>query len=120
MFDLRCERYSVLSYEQVCRLDKVMDEVVPIYGRGNFPTLQIRLKDLIQVVRAKLQTENVPIRDIRLNGGAASHVLEPQSSSYNNLDLIFGVDLSNHRNFDKVRTAVLDSLLDFLPDITIK
>ena len=120
VFDLRCERYSVLSYEQVCRLDKVMDEVVPIYGRGNFPTLQIRLKDLIQVVRAKLQTENVPIRDIRLNGGAASHVLEPQSSSYNDLDLIFGVDLSNHRNFDKVRTAVLDSLLDFLPDITIK
>lgn len=120
VFDLTCERYSVLSYEQVCRLDKVMDEVVPIYGRGNFPTLEIRLKDLIQVVKAKLEIEKVPIRDIRLNGGAASHVLEPHSSYYNDLDLIFGVDLSNQRNFDKVRTAVLDSLLDFLPDITIK
>ena len=118
--DLRCDRYSVLSYEQVCRLDRVMDEVVPIHGRGNFPTLEIKLKDLIQVVRNKLETENVPIRDIRLNGGAASHVLTPESSVYNDLDLIFGVDLSNHRNFDKVRAAVLDSLLDFLPDITIK
>ncbi|XP_054164124.1 terminal nucleotidyltransferase 5C-like [Oppia nitens] len=118
--DLRCERYSVLSYEQVCRLDRVMDEVVPIHGRGNFPTLEIKLKDLVQVVRNKLETENVPIRDIRLNGGAASHVLTPESSVYNDLDLIFGVDLSNHRNFDRVRAAVLDSLLDFLPDITIK
>jgi hypothetical protein len=118
--DLRCERYSVLSYEQVCRLDRVMDEVVPIHGRGNFPTLEIKLKELIQVVRNKLETENVPIRDIRLNGGAASHVLTPENSAYNDLDLIFGVDLSNHRNFDKVRAAVLDSLLDFLPDGTIK
>jgi len=120
VIDLRCERYSVLSYEQVCRLDRVMDEVVPIHGRGNFPTLEIKLKDLIQVVRQKLETENVPIRDIRLNGGAASHVLTPENSAYNDLDLIFGVDLSNHRNFDKVRAAVLDSLLDFLPDGTIK
>ncbi|CAG2105934.1 unnamed protein product, partial [Medioppia subpectinata] len=118
--DLRCEKYSVLSYEQVCRLDGLMDEVVPIHGRGNFPTLEIRLKDLIQVVRQKLETENVPIRDIRLNGGAATHVLTPESSAYNDLDLIFGVDLSNHRNFDRIRSAVLDSLLDFLPDITIK
>jgi hypothetical protein len=118
--DLRCEKYSVLSYEQVCRLDRVMDEVVPIHGRGNFPTLEIKLKHLIQVVRQKLDTEGVPVRDVRLNGGAASHVLTPESSAYNDLDLIFGVDLSNHRNFDRVRAAVLDSLLDFLPDITIK
>lgn len=118
--DLRCERYAVLSFEQVCRLDRVMDEVVPIHGRGNFPTLEMKLKDLIQVVRNKLQAECVPIRDIRLNGGAASHVLTTDNSVYNDVDLIFGVDLSNSRNFDKVRSAVLDSLLEFLPDGTIK
>ena len=118
--DLRSERYAVLTYEQVDRLDQVMDQVWPIVGRGNFPTLDIRLKDLVQVVRSKLQSENVHVRDIRLNGGAASHVLAPENSAYNDIDLIFGVDLSNSKNFDKVRSAVLDSLLEFLPDSTIK
>jgi hypothetical protein len=31
------------------------------------------------------------------------------------LDLIFGVDLSSARTYDRIKTAVLDSLLDFLP-----
>lgn len=110
------QRFAVLSYEQVKKLDFVMDEVMPIHGRGNFPTLEVKLKDLVQVVRAKLESDAVTVRDIRLNGGAASHVLAPESSPYNDLDLIFAVDLSNQRNFDKVKTAVLDSLLDFLPE----
>lgn len=110
------QRFAVLSYEQVKKLDLVMDEVMPIHGRGNFPTLEVKLKDLVQVVRAKLESDAVTVRDIRLNGGAASHVLAPESSPYNDLDLIFAVDLSNQRNFDKVKTAVLDSLLDFLPE----
>ncbi|RWS14567.1 protein FAM46C-like protein [Dinothrombium tinctorium] len=114
--DLSSERYSVLSYEQVIRLDEVMDQVVPIHGRGNFPTLEIKLKDLVKVVKSKLDADEVLVRDIRLNGGAASYVLSPENSQYNDLDLIFCVDLSNSRNFDKVRAAVLDSLLDFLPD----
>ena len=41
--DLSSDRYAVLSYEQVIRLDNVMDEVVPIHGRGNFPTLEMKL-----------------------------------------------------------------------------
>lgn len=112
-------RYAVLDYEQVKRLDAVMDLVVPIHGRGNFPTLEVRLKDLVQVVRAKLERDSVVVRDIRLNGGAACHVLaastvEPQP--YNDLDLIFGVELSTPRCYDRVKTAVLESLLDFLPE----
>uniref|UniRef100_A0A4D5R9T4 polynucleotide adenylyltransferase n=1 Tax=Scolopendra viridis TaxID=118503 RepID=A0A4D5R9T4_SCOVI len=110
--------YAVLSYEQVRRLHTVMEEVVPIHGRGNFPTLEIKLKDLVHVVRAKLEQDSVHVKDIRLNGGAASHVLATDGSNqpYNDLDLIFAVDLSNQRNYDKVKTAVLDSLLDFLPE----
>lgn len=111
------QQYSVLSYEQVRRLDTVMEEVVPIHGRGNFPTLEIKLKDLVQVVRAKLEKDAVHVKDIRLNGGAASYILATESTQpYNDLDLIFAVDLSSQRNYDKVKTAVLDSLLDFLPE----
>lgn len=118
--DMTSERYAVLSFDQVVRLDHVMDSLMPIHGRGNFPTLEVKLKDLVQVVRSKLVADGVNVRDIRLNGGAASYVIscmdEKQERSYSDLDLIFAVDLSNHRNFDKVRSAVLDSLLDFLPE----
>ncbi|XP_046996470.1 terminal nucleotidyltransferase 5C [Schistocerca americana] len=111
------QRLAVLSYEQVRRLNDVMDEVVSIHGRGNFPTLEVRLRDLVTVVRAKLEAETgVRVRDIRLNGGAASHVLATESQPYNDLDLIFAVELSGGRNFDRVKTAVLGSLFDLLPE----
>lgn len=99
-----------------------MDEVVSIHGRGNFPTLEVRLRDLVTVVRAKLEADTASggagmrVRDIRLNGGAASHVLATESQPYNDLDLIFGVELSGGRNFDRVKTAVLGSLFDLLPE----
>lgn len=110
-------RYSVLSYEQVKRLDSVMDSVFPIHGRGNFPTLEIKLRELVQVVRGKLEKESVKVKDIRLNGGLASYILaEPNSAQpYNDIDLIFGVELATPRAYDKVKSAVLDSLLDVLP-----
>lgn len=115
--DISSERYSVLTFEQVARLDTVMNETMPIHGRGNFPTLEVKLKDLVQVVRSKLLADGVTVRDIRLNGGAASYVLSSvKQHTYTDLDLIFGVDLSSHRTFDRVRSAVLDSLLDLLPE----
>lgn len=51
------QRLAVLSYEQVRRLHDLMDEVVCVHGRGNFPTLEVRLKDLVNVVRSKLEAE---------------------------------------------------------------
>ncbi|XP_066139369.1 terminal nucleotidyltransferase 5C isoform X1 [Euwallacea fornicatus] len=116
-------RLAVLSYEQVCRLNDVMEETISIVGRGNFPTLEVRLRDLVDIVRAKLEGDptsggaGMRVRDIRLNGGAASHVLAAgQDQPYNDVDLIFGVELSSPRNFDKVKAAVLSSLYDMLPD----
>ena len=117
-------RFAVLSYEQVARLHDVMNETVLIHGRGNFPTLELRLRDLVTLVRSKLEADGVHVKDMRVNGGVASHVLLASSSSssssqtpasYNDLDLIFGVDLSSARTYDRIKTAVLDSLLDFLP-----
>ncbi|XP_071051652.1 terminal nucleotidyltransferase 5C isoform X2 [Onthophagus taurus] len=116
------QRQAVLSYEQVRKLNNVMDEIVSIHGRGNFPTLEVRLRDLVTVVRSKLEADTASggagmrVRDIRLNGGAASHVLTTEPQPYNDLDLIFGVELSSGRNYDRVKSAVLSSLFDLLPD----
>ncbi|XP_045518486.1 terminal nucleotidyltransferase 5C-like isoform X1 [Pieris brassicae] len=118
------ERHAVLSYEQVRRLNDVMDEVVPIHGRGNFPTLHVRLRELVAGVRARLeasQTEGgagVAVRDVRLNGGAASHVLTDQSQPYSDIDLIFTAELPTARHCDRVKAAVLGHLATLLPAAT--
>ena len=44
-----------------------------------------------------------------VTGGAKSNC------SYNDIDLIFGMELSTSKHFDRVKTAVLDALLDLLP-----
>ncbi|XP_050428598.1 terminal nucleotidyltransferase 5C isoform X2 [Adelges cooleyi] len=142
-------RLAVLSYEQVARLNDVMDETVSIHGRGNFPTLEVRLRDLVAMVRDRLRVQTAPedddvafsvepaagpasaaattpgtdepassthVKSIRLNGGAASHVLTTDTQPYNDLDLIFNVSLSGNRDFDRVKSAVLRALVDLLPE----
>ncbi|XP_045494021.1 terminal nucleotidyltransferase 5C isoform X1 [Colias croceus] len=118
------ERHAVLSYEQVRRLNDVMDEVVAIHGRGNFPTLHIRLRELVAGVRARLeaaQTEGgagITVRDVRLNGGAASHVLTDHPQPFSDIDLIFTAELPTARHCDRVKAAVLGHLSTLLPAAT--
>ncbi|XP_068630966.1 terminal nucleotidyltransferase 5C isoform X1 [Battus philenor] len=114
-------RHAVLSYEQVRRLNDVMDEVVGIHGRGEFPTLQVRLRELVAGVRARLGAApsaggaGVRVRDVRLNGGAASHVLADRPQPYSDIDLIFTADLPTPRHCDRVKAAVLGHLAALLP-----
>lgn len=116
------QRLAVLSFEQVSKLNEVMNEHVSIHGRGNFPTLEVRLKDFVTLVREKLELDiqkggaGMCVKDIRLNGGAASHVLAYEAQSYNDLDLIFAVEISSNRHFDRVKSAVLSTISDLLPD----
>lgn len=116
------QRLAVLSFEQVNKLNDVMNEHVSIHGRGNFPTLEVKLKDLVTLVREKLELDildggaGMCVKDIRLNGGAASHVLAYEAQSYNDLDLIFAIEFSSNRHFDRVKSAVLSSLFDLLPE----
>lgn len=42
-------RVSVLSWDQVRRLDSILGESVPIHGRGNFPTLSVQPRQIVQV-----------------------------------------------------------------------
>ncbi|XP_071955683.1 terminal nucleotidyltransferase 5C-like [Antedon mediterranea] len=109
---------QVLTYDQVERLDHVLIEPIQIHGRGNFPTLEIQLLDLVDIVQERLEREGVAVDSIRLNGGAASFVLssDPNRTPFNDLDLIFRVDLSAPRNLSIIREVVLESLLNFLPE----
>ncbi|XP_069469009.1 LOW QUALITY PROTEIN: terminal nucleotidyltransferase 5D [Ambystoma mexicanum] len=109
-------RFSNLTWDQIRILDQVLTEVIPIHGRGNFPTLEVKPKDIIHVVKEQLLQKNIKVRDIRLNGSTASHILVKQNgTSCKDLDIIFGVELPGEREFQIVKEIVLDCLLDFLP-----
>ncbi|KAG9271918.1 protein FAM46C [Astyanax mexicanus] len=109
-------RFHNLTQEQVETLDQVLTEIIPIHGRGNFPTLEIKPKDIIHVVRERLVSKSIKVRDVRLNGSTASHVLVKENgTSYKDLDIIFGVELSKQEDFQIIKEVVLGCLLDFLP-----
>uniref|UniRef100_A0A8C6SZH5 polynucleotide adenylyltransferase n=1 Tax=Neogobius melanostomus TaxID=47308 RepID=A0A8C6SZH5_9GOBI len=110
------KRFQNLTLEQIQALDKVLTEVIPIYGRGNFPTLQVRAKDIIRVVKERLVERDIRVKDIRLNGATASHVLVRDNGlGYKDLEIIFGVDLPRQEDFQVIKEVVLGSLRDLLP-----
>ncbi|KAM9470852.1 terminal nucleotidyltransferase 5C [Clarias gariepinus] len=117
MMELKDDRrFHNLTQEQVETLDQVLTEVIPIHGRGNFPTLKIKPKDIIHVVRDRLVSKHIKVRDVRLNGSTASHVLVKENgTSYKDLDIIFGVELPKQEDFQIIKEVVLGCLLDFLP-----
>uniref|UniRef100_A0A3P9CBS4 polynucleotide adenylyltransferase n=1 Tax=Maylandia zebra TaxID=106582 RepID=A0A3P9CBS4_9CICH len=55
---------SVLNWEQVHRLDTILTGSIPIHGRWSFPTLEVKPRDI-----------RIHVREVRLNGSAASYVL---------------------------------------------
>lgn len=110
------KRFHNLTLEQVQALDKVLTEVIPIHGRGNFPTLQVKVKDIIRVVKDRLVERDIQVKDIRLNGATASHVLVRDNGlGYRDLDIIFGVELPRQEDFQVIKEVVLGSLRDLLP-----
>ncbi|PAA49850.1 hypothetical protein BOX15_Mlig028556g3 [Macrostomum lignano] len=109
-------RYSVLCFEQVQLLHEFMQREICIQGRGPYPTLRLTLRDLVSRVRARIEADGVAVRDVRLNGSSASFIIGMNSAqSYNDLDLLFGVDLSAPDTVDRIKLSVLDCLHSFLP-----
>ncbi|XP_057575061.1 terminal nucleotidyltransferase 5D [Hippopotamus amphibius kiboko] len=109
-------RFSNLTWDQVITLDQVLDEVIPIHGRGNFPTLEVKPKDIIHVVKDQLIEQEIIVKDTRLNGSTASYILASHNGiSYKDLDIIFRVELPSDQEFHVVKNIVLGCLLDFLP-----
>ncbi|KAI1897259.1 hypothetical protein AGOR_G00081470 [Albula goreensis] len=116
-FDGENSSLSVLSWEQVRRLDTILTEIIPIHGRWSFPTLEMEPRQIVKIVKRRLQAKQIKVREVRLNGSAASHVLHEDSGlGYKDLDLIFCVELKGEAEFQIVKDIVLDCLLDFLPE----
>ncbi|CAH8867823.1 unnamed protein product [Trichobilharzia szidati] len=112
-------RFQILSYEQVTRLHHVLSKTIPIHSRhAGFPTIRVKLNDLFGAVRGNLKAAGIPVRNMRLNGGAASYVIGRENyPAYNDIDVLISVDLtSNSSTIQKVKSAVLNALISFLPD----
>lgn len=111
------KKFAVLTYDQVVRLGEVLSGDVAVHGRGNFPTIQVVLKDLVEAVSSRLREKGVKLRHIRLNGGAASFVLcQDKKYVFNDLDLIFGVELTCLQRIHMIFDVVMEALTDFLPE----
>jgi hypothetical protein len=60
------DRFAILTYEQVTRVDSVLNEMVALEGRGNFPALELKLKDLLTAVKDRLVQEGIKVKHIFL------------------------------------------------------
>jgi hypothetical protein len=112
------ESLNVLNWEQIKKLDNLLNYTMPVHGRGNFPTLNVCLKDFIRNLNRKLLNSNVSVKDIRINGGVASYILTSMTDyQYSDIDIIFYCTLIDEKtnNFDKIKQCVFDCLLDYLP-----
>lgn len=108
---------SVLNWEQVQRLDAILAGSIPIHGRWSFPTLEVKPRDIVKAVRSRMEQTHIRVREVRLNGSAASYVLHEDSGlGWNDLDLIFCAELKGEKEFQIVKDLVLDCLLDLLPE----
>jgi hypothetical protein len=57
------------------------------------------------------------LKNVKMNGGAASYVLSNDEFVFNDLDMIFPMDLDDQRgDFESVRNAVFQVLLEIMPD----
>ncbi len=125
---------GVLNWQQVNKLDLLLDKPIAIHGRGTYPTLTVRLKDFIRNLNKRLVEQRVRVRDVRINGGVASYVLAHQDDyEFSDIDIIFSCDLlqlnepttefsSLEMAFsnccDIIKQTVFECLLDYFPTNT--
>ena len=78
------------------------------------------MKDFVVLLKKNLQNGEVPLDSIRLNGGAASHVVGMRQIiddiGYNDLDLIFGLKSDDEAVFENVRQTLYSTLRSLLPE----
>jgi len=96
-----------------------MNSDIEIHGQGTFPNIKVPLKEFVMILKKNLEREEVPLDSIRLNGGAASHVIGMRQMiddiGYNDLDLIFGLRSDDENVFEVVRLMLYSTLRSLLP-----
>ncbi|EDV24544.1 uncharacterized protein TRIADDRAFT_14293, partial [Trichoplax adhaerens] len=111
----------ILDYDQVSRLDEILTQVISIDGVGNFPSLEVRPYQFVNLILKKLAIHGIHLYDVRLNGSGASFALGGhEAPTYHDIDVIFRVKMDDQEEMDKVKQIVLDALLDSLPNDVVK
>lgn len=113
-----------LSFEQAKKLHALLTSPINMEPSNNFPALAVCPATLIKVVRQNLLIRGVSLKDVRLNGSAASYCLSEENEElpsihYNDVDLIFGVSIQTEYDFHLIKEVVLTSLLEFFPKGTV-
>lgn len=84
--------------------------------------LQVRMQDLVHRVCCKLGEHSIPLHDVRVNGGFATYVVGDDYASspllYNDIDLIFSVQLESEDQLLRLKDYVVECLLAYLPEGT--
>lgn len=124
--------HSTLLPRHLNKLLSIFEQPVEIHGQGNFPTLNIVVKDFLIELRRNFHVNQIEIKDICLNGGknetflientlvlllgAASYVLtNDKSFSYTDIDFVFRCDLSSESTWTQIKTIVCECLSQQIP-----
>jgi len=89
-----------LNYNEIKRLERILDTKHQIHGKGNFPTIEVEPRNLIQDVYGRLTDAGIGIVDVRINGSAASHVISQDGMGYKDIDIIFKLELADAKSVD--------------------
>jgi len=113
----------VLNRLQVYKLVDTLEELYTVDSIGLLPTLFVLPCEIIQDLREAINEAGLKIKDVRLQGGAASHVLSTlkREATYNDLDILFLMEQTEltiedqHIKFHRIKDVLLNCLLDYLP-----
>jgi len=114
----------ILNNEQKVRLRSLLNEVVMINGNGgsntkqqSLPTLKGQVVWFLNILLKTLEIFDIWVIDVRLHGGAASHVISDTWPSFNDIDILIHVDFKSFEQrqyLARIKSAVLESLRQIL------
>lgn len=118
--------YHKLTYDQVVRLEEIVRMDYVVQPVGDLPKITVKPQDLIASLKTKLEESGFVLKDIRINGSAASVVIGgSKCQTYNDLDILFNfvpeqepsLDSARDRaRHNKMRLCVLKCLEDELSE----
>eukprot|EP00123_Amoebidium_parasiticum_P015384 comp22940_c0_seq1/m.36359 comp22940_c0_seq1/g.36359 ORF comp22940_c0_seq1/g.36359 comp22940_c0_seq1/m.36359 type:complete len:759 (-) comp22940_c0_seq1:666-2942(-) len=110
-----------LEEAQVERLHQILSDTYLVDGGISLPTLHVRPKDLCREISDRLRVTDIRLKDVRLNGSAASSVLADPASNreyFSDIDILFtvGFEVSKSaQHFDTLLSVVMETLKAHFP-----
>ena len=110
------ESCRTLTFQQVERLTDVVDTELQVPGRGNYPTLKMSVRMLVEAVRRRLDADDMAVNDIRINGGAARYILIGDDDHVRNYFLSYALVQKNCSRFRSFFRSVSFATSDNRPE----